>query len=98
MDRTTLANNDVDLITALVYDYFEGLHYANVNKLKRIFHADAYLKAPGLRRSLSQWLALVSQREIPAEQGAGFTYRILSIDVVNEQAMVKLVCPLLGRI
>jgi Putative lumazine-binding len=97
VNRKNVINNDLDVITALVQDYFEGLHHADINKLQRIFHPDAYLKAPGLRRSVAQWLNLVSQREVPAQQGAAFDYRLLSVDIVSEQAMVKLVCPLLGR-
>jgi putative lumazine-binding protein len=97
VNRKNVINDDLDVITALVQDYFEGLHHADINKLQRIFHPDAYLKAPGLRRSVAQWLNLVSQREVPAQQGAAFDYRLLSVDIVSEQAMVKLVCPLLGR-
>ncbi len=97
MNRKNVINNDLDVITALVQEYFEGLHHADINMLQRIFHPDAYLKAPGLRRSVAQWLNLVSQREVPAQQGAAFDYRLLSVDIVSEQAMVKLVCPLLGR-
>ncbi len=97
MNRKNVINNDLDVITALEQDYFEGLHHADINKLQRIFHPDAYLKAPGIRRSVTQWLHLVSQREVPAQQGAACDYRLLSVDIVSEQAMVKLLCPLLGR-
>ncbi len=97
MNTHNLVNQDIDLITATVQDYFDGLHHADVNKLRQIFHADACLQAPGLRRSLSEWLKLVAQREVPAAQGVQFLYRIVSIDLIGDQAMVKLVCPLLGR-
>jgi putative lumazine-binding protein len=97
MNTLTLANQDIDQVTAIVHDYFDGLHNANIEKLERIFHPDTYLKAPGLRRNLAQWLDLVKQRAVPAKEGADYAYRILSVDIVNEQAMVKLVCPLHAR-
>jgi 4-oxalocrotonate tautomerase len=97
VNKDNLENQDIDLITDIVKGYFDGLHTGDTEKLKLIFHPDAYLKAPGLRRSLIEWLDLLSKRENPVEHGADYNYRILSIDIVNEQAMVKLVCPLQGH-
>jgi hypothetical protein len=39
-------------ILELVTRYFDGLHYADTEKLRAIFHPDVVLKAPDLRRSL----------------------------------------------
>ncbi|WP_286238821.1 nuclear transport factor 2 family protein [Neptuniibacter halophilus] len=89
--------NDLDTVISLVQDYFSGLHYAEVTKLDAVFHPDAVLKAPGLRRTKKAWLEKVSNREIPAELNMPFDYRILSVDLLNEQAMVKVYCPLPGR-
>lgn len=86
--------NDFDTITAIVQEYFDGLHNGDVLKLQSIFHHDAWLKAPGVRRSREQWLANVSNRPIPAQQGRSFEFKLLSIDVVKDQAMVKIECPL----
>lgn len=97
MNHQDLFQQDLDLVASVVNDYFTGLHEADIATLQRIFHPDAVLKAPGLRRSLSQWLDLVSTREIPAQQGTAFGYRVLAIDVIHDQAMVKVLCPLLGR-
>ncbi|MEJ6476896.1 nuclear transport factor 2 family protein [Pseudoalteromonas piscicida] len=95
MSKHIEAPQDLDQVTAIIQYYFEGLHQGNVEKLDTIFHADAVLKAPKVRRTKSQWLALVASRPTPESQGAAFNYRILSVDVVNHQAMVKLYCPLL---
>lgn len=65
-----------------------------MTKLTSIFHPDAWLKSPGVRRSLSQWLANVATRETPAELNKPFKFKILSIDVVQDQAMAKIHCPL----
>ncbi len=97
MNRQNLVLGDIDRITAIVQDYFDGLHSADLSKLERIFHPDATLKAPGLRRSLQEWLQFVGEREVPADLEAEFGYRILSLDIAGEQAMVKVLCPLLDR-
>ncbi|WP_462155647.1 nuclear transport factor 2 family protein [Pseudoalteromonas piscicida] len=94
MTKPIFKLQDLDKVTAVIQRYFEGLHQGDIKKLDAIFHADAVLKAPGMRRTKSQWLDLVSSRQTPESQSAAFNYRILSVDVVNHQAMVKLYCPL----
>lgn len=81
-------------VMSLVKDYFDGLYFADVDKLRSIFHDDAFLKAPGLRRSLNEWLTAVSHRPVPAVEGLPYDFKLLSIEVVQDQAMVKLDCPL----
>jgi len=88
------SDNDFELVKAIVQNYFDGLHYGDVTKLRAIFHADAFLKAPGSRRSLEQWLAAVASRPVPAQQGRSYGFKLLSIEVIKDQAMVKLECPL----
>ena len=94
MSDTKQALSDFDNITAIMQGYFDGLHQGDVEKLRSIFHVDTWLKAPGKRRSLEQWLTDVAHRPIPTEQGKPFEFKILSIDVVQDQAMVKIQCPL----
>ncbi|KZN34568.1 hypothetical protein N480_21320 [Pseudoalteromonas luteoviolacea S2607] len=96
MHRTHL--REVDEVKSVVHRYFEGLYHGDVNTLKSIVCESLELKAPNLRRTLAQWLTLVATRPTPKEQGEPFDYRILSIDIEDEQAVVKLVCPLLGRV
>ena len=86
--------SDFAAITAILQSYFDGLHHANVDKLASAFHPDAWLKAPGVRRSLHQWLTDVASRPVPAELNRPFAFEILSIDVVQDQAMAKINCPL----
>src|SRR5690606_27696076 len=74
-----------------------GLHHADVARLDRIFDHRAQLQAPGIRRSKQEWLALVASREVPAERGDAFAYRLLAVDLAGEQAMVRVHCPLLGQ-
>lgn len=94
MTTAPAESSDFDRITAVVQKYFDGLHNGDVLKLQSIFHHDAWLKTPGIRRSREQWLADVGNRPIPAQQGRQFEFKLLSIDVVKDQAMVKIKCPL----
>lgn len=83
-------------IKALIQGYFDGLHHADVDKLNRIFAPDCVLKAPGIRRTKTEWLQLVKSRPVPAEQNAAYDYQILNIEILGDQAMVKVDVPLLG--
>lgn len=94
MNNIRLPTGDFESITAIIQAYFNGLHNGDVTKLKSIFHQDTWLKAPGVRLSLEQWLKAVADRAVPAQQSRPFNYKILSIDVVQDQAMVKIHCPL----
>ncbi|WP_430462159.1 nuclear transport factor 2 family protein [Thalassolituus sp. LLYu03] len=93
----TASADDYAQINHLIRAYFTGLHEGDSERLRRIFHADAVLKAPGLRRTLAEWLALVNERETPQQRGDAFSYQLLAMEVLNGQAMVKVLCPLLGR-
>ncbi|MCG8317717.1 MAG: nuclear transport factor 2 family protein [Pseudomonadales bacterium] len=91
-----MCDQEINSILKIVTRYFEGLHYGDVEKLQRVFHPDCVLKASGIRRDLMQWFALINDRPIPAQQGDPFNYQVLSLEVLGEQAMVKVFCPLLG--
>lgn len=86
--------DNLEIITRMVIDYFEGLHYGDTDKLSQLFHDDAVLKAPGLRRSLPEWLDAVARRPVPSEEGHPYRFRILAIEIIGDQAMVKVDCPL----
>ncbi|NQZ21787.1 MAG: nuclear transport factor 2 family protein [Colwellia sp.] len=94
MKNTPVNPDDFAIITGIVNDYFDGLHHGDVAKLTSIFHADAWLKAPGIRRSLQAWLTDVANRPTPKQQGRSFEFKLLSLDIVQDQAMVKIHCPL----
>jgi len=89
--------HEFEAIMAILADYCDGLHLGDVAKLRGIFHVDAVLKAPGLRRSLEQWLDSVASRPVPAQEGQVYRFKLLSLEVIQDQAMVKLQCPLFGH-
>ncbi|MCG7547850.1 nuclear transport factor 2 family protein [Pseudoalteromonas sp. Of7M-16] len=88
---------EIDKVNDVIKRYCDGLHYADVEKLRNIFCDCAVLKTPGIRRTREEWLALVSRRSVPFEQGEQYNYKVISLDIVGDQALVKLYCPLLGR-
>ena len=96
MSRQQQLQQDYLQIQSLIDGYFNGLHEGDSQRLQTLFHADAVLKAPHLRRTLTEWLALVAKRPVPQQRGDEFAYRLLAIDICGDQAMVKVLCPLLG--
>lgn len=94
MTRLDTSVAGFEYILELVTLYFNGLHEANTEKLRTIFHRDAVLKAPNLRLSLDTWLDRVASRPTPKQLGSAFNYNVLSIEIYGDQAMVKVECPL----
>lgn len=86
-----------ETIMTQVRTYFDGIHYGDTTALRTIFHQDAILKAPGLRRTLQEWFDAIETRPIPAEQGAAYDYNVMSIEIIGNQAMAKVYCPLFGH-
>lgn len=88
---------DMNDVLNLVQAYFHGLHNADTAALEQIFDPQVILMAPGLRRDRDEWLNLVANRPIPAEAGYPFGYRVLAVEIMGQQAMVKVSCPLLDK-
>jgi len=86
--------SDFTAVTAILHSYFDGLYHGDIDKLKSIFHDDTWLKAPGVRRSLTQWLTDVEKRETPAQLNQSYDFQVLTLEVVQDQAMAKIYCPL----
>ena len=85
---------EFERVLNIIQDYFDGLHHGDVKKLDAIFHDDAVLKAPGIRRTKQEWLAAVASRPVPVEKGCSYQFKVLSVEILQDQAMVKVECPL----
>jgi len=94
IEKGDLGASEFVAVMAVLQHYCDGLQFGDAAKLRGIFHADAFLKAPGLRRSLEQWLEAVASRPVPAEEGQPYRFKLLSLEVIQDQAMAKLECPL----
>ena len=94
MNTNANAFNDV---LAVIHQYFDGLHEANIETLERIFDPDIVLMSHGIRRTRKQWLKLVDERPRPKDAGYPYAYQVLSVEVSESQALAKVSCPLLGK-
>ncbi|EPA0452308.1 nuclear transport factor 2 family protein [Vibrio fluvialis] len=94
MPTTFNGNDDRQQIIAIINHYFDGLHRGDAALLGRIFHPDVCLKAPSVRRSMTEWLNDVSERKSPEQLSLAFNFKIESLDIVKDQAMAKIHCPL----
>ena len=94
----TVNSSDFFRVIELIESYFAGLYFADSKRLKAIFHSDAYLKAPDQRRDLTTWLDDVESRAVPHELGLPYDFKILSIEILQDQAMVKVDCPLFDHL
>ncbi|MGJ8682107.1 nuclear transport factor 2 family protein [Paraglaciecola sp.] len=90
-------NVDFQLVTEVLTNYFYGLHHGDVNLLESICSPDLVLMNTNIRRPLQEWLTLIESRAIPDKLGHKYLYKILSLDIVEQQAMAKLYCPLLAH-
>jgi len=88
------SSKDFYAILNIVKDYFDGLYEADTTKLRKIFHSDTVLKAPNSRRKREEWLSAIESRPVPKHEGEEYRFKLLSIEIIGDQAMVKLECPL----
>jgi hypothetical protein len=74
-------------IRALLRDYFDGLHFSDVQRLGRVFHASAmYACATSGTLQLldmAAYLAVVAQRSSPASLGQPRADEIVSIEMAG---------------
>ncbi|WP_428356800.1 nuclear transport factor 2 family protein [Methyloprofundus sp.] len=92
-----MTDPDLIEITRLLNEYFEGLYNADTKRLRQVFHPTANLQSQGLRLTRDEWLHRVVNRAIPSEINESYRYKIINIDILGEQAMAKVECPLLGN-
>ena len=86
--------DDYQSIHALMRDYFDGLYEGNVEKLRGLFHDDAWLKANGYRKTRDEWLEAVAMRPIPKDEGLEYDFHVMSLEIIGDQAMAKVNVPL----
>lgn len=97
---TDLAAADLAAITAVIDDYFAGVHHGDVARLERAFHPDATLvgevRGAPYRKSRAEYLAIVRDRPAPARLGAPYRMRVLGVDVWEGAAVARLLTPIGG--
>jgi hypothetical protein len=90
------AGNDLYAIRAAVFDYFEGINEASLERLQRAFHPGAFLKSPAADGSLKiEPIAHAIERWVSAEPHPREGY-IRSLEIV-EGRLARVVFDFNGR-
>jgi hypothetical protein len=74
-------------VSAVMGDYFDGLHHSDTKRLSRVFHPDArYVCATGtplLQLGMGAYFPIVDQRPSPASRNEKRNDRIISISLAG---------------
>ena len=87
-------------ITAVVNNYFEGIFYGNVDKLKGSFIDNAHIygdiKGEAYSKTVDEYLEGVKTRKSPNELQEEFKMELIGIEIMGDVAMAKVHLPMLG--
>ncbi|MBI4765479.1 MAG: nuclear transport factor 2 family protein [Deltaproteobacteria bacterium] len=84
---------DMQRIRQTVQLYFEGMYHSDVDKLRKAFHPGAvlmgYYSGNLAHIPLEKWLEMVAARPAPAKNGEEYNMRLVSLDLTENVAAVK---------
>ncbi|MGD8716425.1 MAG: nuclear transport factor 2 family protein [Desulfobacterales bacterium] len=93
--------SDLDKITQTVQYYFDGMYNSDTESLKRAFAPEAFLHGyfGGQLRHLpfDAWLKQVEGRPAPSKTGEAYDMKIVSVDITDNIAQVKVFDLYLGK-
>ena len=89
-------------VSAVLHEYFDGLHFSDTQRLRRVFHPRAvYATAtddPPLILTMDEYFKVVERRPSPASRGEARTDRIVSVELVGPAAaLAKVQCSILPK-
>ena len=90
-----MADQAVELegIRTTVDDYFLGMYHSDTDRLARAFHPDSFLtgyyQGNFSRFSVGDWMGMVGKTPAPAEKGEAYDMNIVSMDITENVAVVK---------
>jgi hypothetical protein len=86
-------NTDLDRITQTVQYDFDGLHHSDTEALKKAFEPDAflhgYLEGQLVHLPFNAWLKKIESRPAPSRSGEAYEMKIVSVDMTDNIALVK---------
>ena len=86
-------NTDLDKITQTVQHYFDGLYHSDIEALKTAFDPDAFLHGyfdgQLVHVPINAWLKQVETKPAPSENGEAYDMKIVSVDITDNIAQVK---------
>lgn len=87
-------------VEAVINRYFEGIYYGDIGKLSSAFHPECLLigdiNGQPYLKNLSEYLDSVGARKSPQELGESFRMKMLSMEILNVIAYLKLHVPIFG--
>ncbi|MBL4906314.1 MAG: nuclear transport factor 2 family protein [Sneathiella sp.] len=88
-------------IKTIVTDYFNGIYTGNVAQLEDVFHSQTLLfgdiNGTPYFKTVKEYLDGVKSRKSPKDLGEDFKMKILSIEILGSNAIVKAQLPMLGN-
>ena len=94
--------NDLEKITQTVQYYFDGLYHSDTESLKKCFDPNAFLhgyfEGRLVRVPFNVWLKQVEGRPAPSENSEAYDMEIVSVDITDNIAQVKVFDLYLGKL
>ena len=94
-------NTDLDKIIQTVQHYFDGLYHSDIEALKTAFDPDAFLHGyfdgQLVHVPFNAWLKQVETKPAPSENGEAYDMKIVSVDITDNIAQVKVFDLYLGK-
>lgn len=92
--NTMGTTNSKEAVTTLIEQYFKGIQTGDTTLLGQTFHPDALLfgdiDGTPYAKTRNEYLSGVANRVSPDKSGQPFETEILSVEVINSIAVVKL--------
>ncbi|MDJ1156693.1 nuclear transport factor 2 family protein [Chelatococcus sp. SYSU_G07232] len=90
-----------DDITGVLQEYFDALHFCDVDKLQRVFHPKAIYatadETPLLYRTMEEYVPVVAARQSPASHNEARRDHVDAIELAGENTAVARVRCSIGQ-
>lgn len=87
-------------IENVISNYFDGIFFGNVTKLKACFYENVTIhgdiKGVEYLKNINEYLEGVKNRQAPKDLNETFKMKIIGIDIMGKIAIAKLHVPMLG--
>ncbi|MBT6094579.1 MAG: nuclear transport factor 2 family protein [Rhodospirillaceae bacterium] len=85
--------DDEQQIRAIIDDYFHGMYRSDTTRLSRAFHTDARIngwdEGKLIDAPIAKFIDFIGGVSAPADDGEAFDMEIISIDIADSAAAVK---------
>jgi len=92
--------DNIKKIESLINNYFEGVFYGDISKLKACFSINAYIygdiNSNEYCKRIDEYIGSVTVRKSPNDLNEKLEMSIIGIEVLGKIAMAKLHMPMLG--